>query len=161
MKTIHIRRAVKEDAGVLSAIIRTAMTKYKEDSGIPGILDSLNETHADIERHIAENIVLIAFQLDEAIGTVRISQRSSNTAEISRFAVLPAAQKTGVGSKLFDEAEKIILLQGLQFITLHTALTNHSTVRFYVSKGFEHTETSTERGYPRGTFVKKLRPKAK
>lgn len=161
MKTIHIRRAVQEDAGVLSVIIRTAMTKYKVDSGIAGTLDSLNETQADIERHIAENIVLIAFHLDGAIGTVRISQLSPYTAEISRFAVLPDAQKTGVGSKLFTEAEKIILLQGFLFITLHTALTNHSTVRFYVSKGFENTETSTERGYPRGTFVKKLRTKAK
>ncbi|MHB8962637.1 MAG: GNAT family N-acetyltransferase [Saccharofermentanales bacterium] len=158
MKTIHIRRAVQEDAGVLSVIIRSAMTKYKEDSGITGSLDSLKETQADIVRHIGEDTVLIAFHMDEAIGTVRISELSPSAAEISRFAVLPSAQRTGVGSKLFNEAEKIILLQGFSRIMLHTALSNHPLVRFYSSKGFEHTGTSTERGYPRGTFVKNLQP---
>jgi ribosomal protein S18 acetylase RimI-like enzyme len=158
MKTISIRRAVPEDAAVLEPIIREAMTKYREDSGIDGVLDALRETSADVESHIRQDTVLIAFHLGQAVGTVRISALSPDTAEISRFAVLPSAQKTGVGSKLYADAEDRIRRQGYRSVSLHTALNNHHTVRFYIGKGFVHTETSTDRGYPRGLFVKTLLP---
>lgn len=158
MKTITIRRALPEDASVLEPIIREAMSKYREDSGIPGSLDALRETASDVEAHIRRDLVLIAFHHDQAVGTVRISALSPDTAEISRFAVLPSAQKTGVGSKLYADAEAWILREGYRRIVLHTALTNHHTVRFYTGKGFDHAGTSTDRGYPRGLFVKNIQP---
>ncbi len=157
MKTIAVRRAVPEDADICTAMIREAMARYAEDSGIPGVLDSLRETPDDVRRHIREDIVLIASHLDEAVGTVRISRLSADTAEITRFAVLPQAQRTGVGSRLYDRAEEIILAEGYASISLHTALTNHRTVRFYTSKGFTLTSVSSDRGYPRGLFVKTLK----
>ncbi len=155
MDNLVIRKAALEEAKEISDIIKTAMKFYAEESNIPGTLTSLSEYISDIEKYIDEDEFLVAVFHNKLAGTVRISKLRENSYQISRFAVLPAMQKLGVGSILFSAAENYLLEIKAKDCLLYTAMTNMTMVRFYTSRGFEIVETKYERGYPRGRFVKR------
>ena len=132
------------------------MIKYAEDSSIPGTLPSLLETQSDIENYISSDCVLIAFIGQQAVGTIRLCGISPDKAEISRFAVIPSIQKTGIGGRLFVSAEKYLRESGYSYVNLHTALDNKVLLNFYISRGFVVESESTQSGYRRGMLHKKL-----
>ncbi len=154
--SVHIDRAVPEDAVGIRLVIRAAMVKYVKDSHIPGSVDSLGENIDDLLRYIAQDAVFVARLGDNIIGTVRISMEPENHAYLSRFAVLPGKQSLGIGSRLFTAAETHMKAAGIRSVRLHTALTNHPLVRFYEKRGYRLVSQTGERGYPRGLFVKEI-----
>lgn len=154
--TLHIRQAVAEDAPELYNLIQHAMAVYAQNSNIKGQLDSQKESLEELQKHIAQEYVLVALQNDHPVGTVRLVRIDAATAYFSRFAVLPHFRKTGVGHKLYQEAEKWLLDQGYHKVVLHTALSNRDLVSFYEARGFYLQQTSFDRGYPRGKFCKNL-----
>lgn len=153
---VQIERAVPEDAVSIRLVIRAAMVKYLKDSHIPGSLDSLQENIEDLLRYIAQDAVFVARFGGNIVGTVRISIESEGHAYLSRFAVLPGSQSLGIGSKLFAAAAAYMKAEGIRYVRLHTAMTNHPLVKFYEKKGFHLAEQSFDRGYPRGLFVKEM-----
>ena len=155
MDNLIIREATLQDAAEISEIIKTAMKFYAADSNIPGTLTSLSESISDIEKYICEDKFLVSVFHNKLSGTVRISKFSNDSYQISRFAVLPAMQKLGVGKLLFEAAQEYLNNKNAKECILYTALTNMSMVRFYTSRGYELVETKYERGYPRGKFLKK------
>ena len=154
--TVHIDRAVPEDAVSIRLVIRAAMVKYLKDSHIAGTLDSMQENVEDLLRYIRQDAVFVARFGGNIVGTVRISVESEGHAYLSRFAVLPGSQSLGIGSKLFSAATAYMKDEGIRYVRLHTALTNHPLVKFYEKKGFRLMEQSSDRGYPRGLFVKEM-----
>jgi len=159
MDNLLTRKATPKEAEDISDIIKTAMKIYAADSNIPGTLTSLTEDVSDIKKYIENDELLVAVFHDKLAGTVRISKLKDNYYQISRFSVLPAMQKLGVGSILFFAAEDYLRSVKAEKCLLYTALTNISMVRFYASRGFELVETKYERGYPRGRFEKKYHRK--
>ena len=155
-RDIIIREALDSNAQDIVAIIREAMTIYASESGISGILPSLKETEEDISRYIREDKVLIAESGKMIAGTIRIREVSATEAEISRFAVLPAFHKSGMGSRLFIAAEEEIIKAGYESITLHTSLNNRKLLNFYISRGFVVESQSLSNGYRRGALRKRL-----
>lgn len=153
---IHVDRAVPADAEGVLEVIRAAMEIYVRESRIPGTVDSLREHVGDVLLHIGRDAVFVARRGNRIIGTVRISTEPDGLAYLSRFAVLPGSQSLGIGSRLFTAAEAFMAEAGIRTVRLHTALTNRNLVRFYEKKGFRLTESSDDRGYPRGLFVKDL-----
>ena len=153
---IKIRPAVFADSAELLTLIQWAMHVYAQKSGITGPLDALSETQRDQERHIRDQLVLVAEHRGSLIGTVRLVRLDSRRAYFSRFAVHPHLQQTGVGKLIYQAAEDRLRQQGYQTVELHTALTNEPLVKFYESRGFELVETDHSRGYPRGLFRKTL-----
>lgn len=153
---ITIRRAVPAEAAELLALIRSAMAVYARHSGIETPLDAELETVADLCVHIVQDHVLVAEQAGRLIGTVRLVRQDHDTAWFTRFAVSPDRQRAGVGQMLFQAAENNLRQSGCRQILLHTALSNQSLVAFYQTRGFELVDTSHERGYPRGLFLKQL-----
>ncbi|MFA6654010.1 MAG: GNAT family N-acetyltransferase [Candidatus Delongbacteria bacterium] len=151
---IRIRRACPDDAKILSLIIREAMIKYAGVSNIPGTLPSLTETVEDIGKYITEDTVLIAIISDEAVGTIRIRQVSQTEAEISRFAVLPEYQKSGLGAAIFSAAEDILKKARYESVFLHTSLDNRNLLNFYISRSFTVESESFSQGYRRGLLRK-------
>ena len=177
-----LRPATVSDIPEMHRVISVAMAQYAKDSSIPTVLDALLETEEDLKEYVLRDYFLLAFRGDNLVGTLRISRIgehsndsmkseapirckdrgdshdsenfSQKTAYISRFAVLPSMQKLGVGNALFLKAEEYLKANGIQRVFLHTALTNAHLVRFYTKRKFERIETTTDRGYPRGTFVK-------
>ncbi len=77
-------------------------------------------------------------------------------AYISRFAVLPEMQSLGVGSALFNSANEYLIRNSYVHAMLHTAINNFALVNFYKKRDFNLVSTSTDRGYLRGTFVKRF-----
>lgn len=157
MKNILVRKALITDSTEMLSVIHIAMTQYANDSMIPHALDSLKESVHDIERYIQSDTFLIAIYKDRIVATVRISEESEDTVLISRFAVLPEMQKAGVGSILYEAAQKQIEADGYKKIVLYTALSNHKTVKFYKAKGFELKTEESDSEYPRGMFKKELK----
>ena len=155
---IRIRKATVDDAPELHDLIRQAMAVYAEQSGIETPLDAQMETREDLVRHLQEDQVLVAVLHDQLAGTVRLVRLDDQTAYFCRFAVLPGYQRSGVGQMLNQAAENWLADQGFTSVILHTALTNAPLVSFYRLRGFELVETHESRGYPRGTFAKKLLP---
>ena len=153
---IIIRQATPDDGPELLALIRIAMAVYARNSGISSLLDAQRETLDELLGHIRTDYVLVAEHRGKLAGTVRLNVGSDHAAYFSRFAVMPALQQTGVGKMLYQEAEAYLRDRQVHSICLHTALTNQPLVAFYQARGFVLTETRTDRGYPRGLFVKNL-----
>ncbi len=152
---ILIRKAYPDEAAVLSEMIRKAMIRYAEISNISVVLPSLTETVDDIRGYILNDTVLAAFLCGKAAGTIRIKKISSVEAEISRFAVLPEHQNSGLGRALFFEAEDHIKKAGYESVFLHTSLDNRNLLNFYISRGFTVESESFSNGYRRGLLRKK------
>ena len=154
--TVHIERAIPEDATGMRLVIRAAMEKYGRDSGIPGRLDAMEESVDDLLRFIAQDTVFVARVGSNIVGTVRISIEPDGLAYLSRFTVLPGKQSLGIGSRLFTAAEAHMKEMQIRQVRLHTALTNQALVRFYEARGFRLSSRSDTRGYPRGLFIKEF-----
>ena len=153
---VRIRKAIPKDAPALIELIQASMRQYAQDSGIPTLLDALMETPADMLAHIESDTVLIAESHGQVVGTVRLSIRPDHTAYFSRFAVVTRKRQSGIGKKLIALAEALMTEAGATEIRLHTAVQNKPLVNLYSGKGFELIETSTDRGYERGLFRKRL-----
>jgi ribosomal protein S18 acetylase RimI-like enzyme len=161
MNPYTLRPASIDDLSAMQELIATAMAQYAKDSMIPTKLEALCETAEDLKQHIMEDCFLLAFRGEHLVGTLRISPfkehpgiAGKQNAYISRFAVLPSMQKRGVGKALFAKAEEFITARSYSKVYLHTALTNTPLVRFYTARKFELVDTATDRGYPRGLFMK-------
>ena len=156
---VRIRRAVLGDAPALLQLIQEAMRLYAEASGIPGTLESLREEQSDVERHIRDDVVLVAEYVhgEEAslVGTLRLSFGDGpGEAYLSRFAVDPDLQRIGVGGALMHAVDLHAAAQGLRRIRLHTAMSNLPLIRFYRARGFEPVGSESSRGYPRALLEK-------
>lgn len=156
MNKYDLRLATISDLLDMQRVITVAMTQYAKDSSIPTILDALVETEDDLKNYVLNDYFILAFHGNSLVGTLRISSDEDNksTSYISRFAVLPSVQNRGVGNALFVQAENYLKSKNCKTVLLHTALTNTPLVRFYTRRNFELIETKTDKGYPRGTFVK-------
>ncbi len=154
---VRIREAVAEDAPVLLELIRSSFRQYAEDSGIRSPLDAMQETEADMLAHIETDLVLIAESHGQLVGTVRLTIQPDKTAYFGRFAVVTRRRQSGIGKKLISLAEELMAERGATWLFLHTAVQNKALVKLYEGKGFELIEVSTDRGYERGLFRKRLR----
>jgi predicted GNAT family N-acyltransferase len=77
-------------------------------------------------------IHLVALRGADVIGTLRIVA-IGRSAKIGRMAVLAAARKGGIGSRLMERAVEIVRTMGGKEITLHAQLT---AKEFYARLGF-------------------------
>lgn len=153
---IEIREAVSGDADALHGLIQQAMRVYALQSGITGPLESLQESTADLRRHMETDMVMVAVKDGHLVGTVRLVRQDRTTAWLTRFAVQPHMHQTGVGRMLYQAAEIWLRQAGFNEVLLHTALTNRSLVTFYQARGFKIISTDHSRGYPRGLLCKGL-----
>lgn len=156
MKQYDLRQATVSDLPEMHRVITVAMAQYAKDSSIPTLLDALVETEDDLRNYVLNDYFILAFHGNSLVGTLRISSDEDNkgTSYISRFAVLPSVQNRGVGNALFVQAENYLKSKDCETVLLHTALTNTPLVRFYTKRNFKLVETKSDKGYPRGTFVK-------
>lgn len=156
MNRISLRRARPAEAAELHSLIRQAMAFYARDSKIRTALDSDQESVTDLAVHIQHDIVLVAEEEGQLVGTVRLVRQNKDTAWFTRFAVLPRRQGSGIGRQLLAAATRLLLQDGCRQLLLHTALSNQQLVDFYQARGFRLVHSSNERGYPRGLFLKWL-----
>ena len=149
-----IRKAVKEDAVAISAILKCAFEAYKTTAGITYQLEATTESIEEIEDDIAYKEVFIAFMDNEPVGTVRVSAIDSETAILTRLGVVPDHQNIGIGKSLMNLVDKVAKKRGFTRIQLFAASKNYDLIRFYYSRGFYVVSTGEDRGYVRAMLVK-------
>lgn len=149
-----IRKAVREDAPAIQAIMQEAFKKYMEDTGLSGSMEALDESVSDIEKDIEAKEVYIAVIDDVAVGTVRVRLLQDNTAYISRFGVMLQYHNIGIGKSLMNLMDKLLKARGIKKVSLHTASKYKDLVRFYYGRGFYIDSTTKDRGYVRALMVK-------
>lgn len=149
-----IRKALKEDALAIQAIMQVAFSKYMADTGLSGSMEALEESISDIERDIEEKEVYIAIIDDVAVGTVRVQLFEDGTAYISRFGVMLQYHNIGIGKSLMNLVDKMLKARGIKKVSLHTASKYRDLIRFYYGRGFYIDSTTKDRGYVRALMVK-------
>lgn len=153
--TFVIRRAREEDAGSIKSIINEAFQKYKNDAGIEGNMEALDESIEDIKKAIKNSYVFIALFNDIPVGTIRVTINSDNTAYISRFGVRLKYHNIGIGKSMITLVDKFLISKGVKTAYLYTASTYRELVRFYYGRGFYIDSTTKDKGYIRALMVKK------
>ena len=152
-ETIKIRKAVESDAPIIERITKTAFKNYAKY--LPSAPDALTETIDDIENDINSKLVFVAELNKNTVGTVRLT-RVDDTMYLSRFAVKPTCQKSGLGKNILEYVDIISKINGCSRVYLHTAANAENLVNLYSSCGYVIEEISTGRGYERAKMVKKL-----
>ena len=157
---LFIRPAIDSDASQIKHIVHLAFAEYSSLLGLPTQPKALSETEEDILHDIRTKRVLIGFvNMTKAVGSVRYDIKNG-IAYISRFAILPNWQQSGMGRALFTQVEEECRQQGVKAICLHTGTKLLSQARFYYANGFYVHSTTHDKGYIRGLFIKELQPDA-
>ncbi len=155
---LFIRPAMASDAPEIHHIVQLAFAEYASLLGLGQPPKALLETVDDILRDMHDKRVLIGFiNMTKAIGSVRYDVQDG-IAYISRFAILPNWQQSGMGRALLSQVEAECRQQGVKAIALHTGTKLMAQARFYYANGFYVHSTSQDHGYIRGLFVKELHP---
>ncbi len=160
MNLTFIRDATPPDAPKIYNLIVLAYAEAEQQLKLPNGIAALKEGSTDILRDMHLKTLLVCTKNSDVIGTVRFriftQKDGAKLAYISRLCVLPDDQKNGTGSALLAEVEKRCRAQGVDMLSLHAPAAIKKLVRFYLKNGFDLFYTTTDRGYLRGLFVKKL-----
>jgi GNAT superfamily N-acetyltransferase len=159
--SLFIRPAMDSDAPTIHHIVQLAFAEYASLLGLPTPPQALLETQADIIGDIHGKRVLLGFvNMQKAIGSVRYDI-VGDIAYISRFAILPSWQQSGMGRALLTRVEEECRQKQVSAIALHTGTKLMAQARFYYANGFYVHSTTQDHGYIRGLFVKELHPDQK
>ncbi len=150
---LTIRKAVLSDAPIISRITRLAFTEYAKF--VPSPPEALTETVENIENDIESKLVITAEIGRDVVGCLRLTKKE-NKMYLSRFAVRPVQQSSGIGTQLMEYAILMAKLHDCEILYLHTACDAEHLMSFYSSCGFEIAETNEDRGYRRATLELKI-----
>lgn len=150
---LKVRQAAKSDAPIISRITKKAFEEYSRL--LPSLPEALTETEDDIENDIKTKFVFVAELNRNIIGTVRL-QLKDDRMYLSRFAVDPESQGSGIGKHILEYCSIISKVYGAKEIYLHTASNAQVLMNLYESCGYTITDVTTDRGYNRAELVKKL-----
>lgn len=144
-----VRRAgAGEDWGALLALIRAAF------AAMEGRVDPPSSVHRLTEAEIARaGIVLVAGEAEAPLGCVLCGARG-DALYLSKLAVRPDRQGTGVGRALVAAAEAEARALGLAALALETRIElpeNHAAFR---RMGFVETGRSAHPGFDRPTSLR-------
>ena len=149
------RIADKNDGEEIYDLIKKAFENYcaNVDKDAP----AMDETPEDIRNDIEENTVIVVEKEDQILATLRLERREKERVFLKRFAVLPDYQDRGLGTMLFQKAEKLVKEREYgNLIYLLSSLENQGLVKFYKKLGFKCQATDNERGYERGHWEKEV-----
>ena len=149
MSAVTLRRAVADDASVLSALAeRTFVETFGHLYPPEDLAAYLAIAYpVELQREQLESGAYAAWLLEaqgEAIGFAFAGpcglphpQARAEDGELKRLYVLQGHQNGGWGSKLFAEAERWLLKDGPRTLWIGVWSENHGARRFYARHGYE------------------------
>jgi GNAT superfamily N-acetyltransferase len=143
VREIEVRRAVPDEAGVISQLIREAFGPFESQYTADGFEYTTPDAGRVGER-FAEGPIWAAFENGSMVGTV------SGLPEPDRFyirsmAIKPIAQRAGIGQKLLETLETFAREAGFRKLYLYTTFVLPGAKRLYEKNGFHVLrETSPE-----------------
>lgn len=131
---LEVRLAVPGDEELIASLILEAFLPFKDEYA-PGAFEYTAATADTIRERFAEGPMWLAYDGDEAVGTV------SGLPEPDRFyirsmAVKTTAQKRGVGQALLDVLEHHARESGSKRLYLYTTFVLPGARRLYEKNGF-------------------------
>lgn len=159
MSLTFVKQATPFDAPKIYNVIVSAYTEVEALLHPKGGFAALRENSFDILRDMSKMTVLVCTKNGNVIATVRFRTLQSGDATlayISRLCVLPSEQRSGAGTQLLEEVERLCRARNVDTLALHSAAKLEKLVRFYYKNGFYIHSTTKSRGYTRGLFIKEL-----
>jgi len=128
-----IRRATRDDAGVVLAIEQAAFGA-----------DAWSETLVELELVAPGRVVLLAEEDGAATGFASAAV-VADVADLTRIAVTPAARRSGLGRALLTDLVERVAGLGAERMMLEVADTNEAALALYRAAGF--AEITRRRDY--------------
>ena len=146
-----IRQATTREAGVVTAYVREAYSKYVERIGrepAPMLVD--------YEAAILAGETWVLVEGDDTLG-VLVMRPKEDHLFVETVAVRAGWQGKGLGRKLMAFAEEVARERGLREIRLYTNEKMTENLPFYRDLGYEETGRALDEGYRRVFMKKALR----
>jgi len=145
-----IRAAEAADAARLRAVAKGAYEGYVDRIGrAPAPMT------ADYDAAVRDGQVWVATQQDEVVGLLVLIARPDHLL-LENIAVLPSAQKRGIGARLLGLAEDQARQLHLGQIRLCTNEAMTENLAYYPRHGYIETHRAEQDGFRRVFFVKDL-----
>lgn len=150
----HIRSATPADAVWMSLLLSTEFEILHRPGIDPRDMELLIERNFDPEPLAADiartdRRYLVAVDADQPLGVVRIGPPTLELAtaeegagELSRFYLLPAARRQGLGQQLMQAVHSAAHDLGYRSIWIHVYKENPRALAFYERLGFVHRGTA-------------------
>ena len=148
---VHLRRAGPGDAATMRHVAELAYTPYlpRMDGLRPGPMDT------DYAAAVAETEAWVAVLGDDVVGFVLLVEEEGSLL-LENVAVLPEHHGRGVGRALLEHAESRAHALGQSTITLYTHVTMVENQALYERTGYVETTRTTEHGFTRVFYEKRL-----
>lgn len=153
-KETVIRRAAREEAGVVAAIVREGFQTEAERYGmeIPPLREVAEDVLAAFD---AGEVVMLAEVDGHAVGTVRAERMESGSIMIRRLAVLPSARRAGIARALMLALEDEYVRTGTTHFELFTGIDTAPAIALYESLGYVRTREETGAAGVRIVYLEK------
>ena len=145
-----VRQAVEADTAVLGAIAAEAYRRY-----VPRIGREPAPMTADYARAVRSGLTWVAEADGEVVGLLVLVVRPDHLL-LENVAVLPSAQRRGVGARLLGLAEEEAQARGLHEIRLYTNEAMTENLAYYPRHGYTETHRAGQGGFRRVFFTKHL-----
>ena len=145
-----VRRADPGDVDAMRELAREAYRPYVERIGRePAPMT------ADYGRAVDAGRAWVAQRGDHLVGLLVVEPTDDHLL-LENVAVLPRAQRLGVGSRLLQLAEEQARERGLSEVRLYTNEAMTENLAYYSRRGYRETHRATQDGFRRVFFVKEL-----
>lgn len=132
--TIHIRRALLEDAAAIASVLRSAFLDFEHLYTAEAFQATVSSI-AQIQQRLSEGPIWIAADKSAVVGTVSVTNKD-DTVYIRGMAVSPTARGCGVGRQLLNKVEEYADEHGFRRLCLSTTPFLESAIRLYDQRGF-------------------------
>ncbi|MFL6621756.1 MAG: GNAT family N-acetyltransferase [Sulfurifustaceae bacterium] len=144
MSDLSFRKATKEDAAQIAALVNSAYRGESSKQGWTTEADFLGGQRTD-EGEITKlieadgSLILLCFQENEMIGSVHL-ERSDAGAYLGMFTVKPTLQARGIGKRFLEVAERTVQTEwGAKRIVMAVITRRTELIAFYERRGYRRT----------------------
>ncbi|MBL7257925.1 GNAT family N-acetyltransferase [Paractinoplanes lichenicola] len=139
-----------QDASLVRDLVDRAFTVYIARIGMKP-----RPMNADYDAIVAAGRCWVAVDAGEIVGMIHLETEAGHV-EVETIAVSPAAQGRGVGVLLLALAESRARELGRPEVRLCTNVAMVENIAYYPRRGYVETHRSTEEGFDRVFFSKRL-----
>jgi ribosomal protein S18 acetylase RimI-like enzyme len=147
---LTVRRAGPADVAALGAVAAEAYRRY-----VPRIGRAPAPMTADYAAAVRSGLTWAAVLDGEIVGLL-VLEVAPDHLLLENVAVLPSAQRTGVGARLLALAEDQARARGLAEIRLYTNEAMTENLAYYPRRGYAETHRAEQDGFRRVFFSKRL-----
>jgi putative acetyltransferase len=155
---VHIRLVVPSDAAAISKVLHDSFVEFEKLYTPQGFAATTPELR-EVFLRMQEGPMWIAFAGTDTLGTVAAVVKDDSL-YVRGMAVLPAARKLNIGTRLLQEIETYACEQKCKRIFLSTTPFLHAAIRLYEKSGFRRVPGSNHDlfGTPLFTMEKRISP---